>query len=179
MAALSWALSRALGRYGSLQELFVKGMDESDANIRRALARFVGRLRAVDLAPLKHGKFYRHLLPSPVDGSACKRLNLFLRWMVRRKLPDLGVWTLVEPSKLIFPLDTHVARICRNLGITQRHTPNWQMAEEITQEFRKLDPGDPVRYDYAVSRLGILGDCPSVPEAAVCVSCRLHAICAP
>jgi len=99
-----------------------------------------------------------YLLPSPASGSACKRLNLFLRWMVRRgDHLDLGLWPEVSPRQLVIPLDVHVARIARRLGLTARRTDDWNTAEEITDRLRIYDPEDPVKYDFALSHIGMMG----------------------
>ena len=98
------------------------------------------------------------LLPSPSAGSACKRLNLFLRWMVRQDNVDPGGWDSVSPAKLIIPLDTHMHRIGRRLGLTPRRQADLRTAIEITEGFRGICPSDPVRYDFALTRLGIRRD---------------------
>jgi uncharacterized protein (TIGR02757 family) len=97
-------------------------------------------------------------VPSPVGGSACKRLNLFLRWMVRQDGVDPGGWDNVPQSKLIVPVDTHMHRICLRLGLTTRKQANMATALEITEGFRALAPDDPVRYDFSLTRLGIRRD---------------------
>lgn len=100
---------------------------------------------------------FDYLLPSPSSGSACKRLNMFLRWMVReRDGIDFGLWKNVLPSTLIMPVDTHVARIAATLGFTKRSTADWRMAEEITTALRKFDSNDPVRYDFSLCRAGMV-----------------------
>ncbi|MCD6487215.1 MAG: TIGR02757 family protein, partial [Syntrophobacterales bacterium] len=98
------------------------------------------------------------LLPSPAKGSACKRLNLFLRWMVRHDDVDPGGWDDISSSKLIIPLDTHMHRICLALGITKRKQADMKTALEITRSFQVMAPHDPVRYDFALTRLGIRKD---------------------
>ena len=111
-------------------------------------------------------------------GSACKRLNLYLRWMVRRgDNLDFGLWTDVDPAKLIIPLDTHVARISRYIGLTERKSCDWVAAEEVTCSLRILDPKDPVKYDFAICRLGILDDCPSKRDHEKCKLCTLADVC--
>ena len=100
----------------------------------------------------------RNLLPAPRDGSACKRLMLFLRWMVRRDAVDVGEWTSVSPGELVIPLDTHVHRIARELGLTSRATADLAAALEVTESLRAYDPLDPVRFDFSLSRLGIRSD---------------------
>ena len=93
--------------------------------------------------------------PSPRDGSACKRLNLYLRWMVRRGGVDLGVWSAVQPSQLVIPLDAHVLAIARRVRLTRYKGPGWAMALDITARLRQLDPVDPVKYDFAFHRMGL------------------------
>ena len=120
----------------------------------------------------------RFLLPSPEEGSGCKRLNLYLRWMVRRGDGlDLGLWTSVHPRQLLMPVDTHVARIAAYIGLTRRMSPGWRMTEEITASLRRLDPGDPVRYDFALCRLGILDACPRRRNPVICADCPLEPVC--
>ncbi|MFC1474950.1 TIGR02757 family protein, partial [bacterium] len=99
-----------------------------------------------------------YLTPAPRRGSACKRMNLFLRWMVRRDDVDPGPWTDVPASKLVVPLDTHMHRISSGMGLTSRKQADLKTAIEITDAFRAISPEDPVRYDFALTRLGILGN---------------------
>jgi uncharacterized protein (TIGR02757 family) len=149
---LAWLLEnlkRALKRYGSLQACFLSKYDPASPTVLPALAHFAEELSACDCPP--NGM----LLPSPERGSACKRLNLFLRWMVRSDEVDLGVWTGVPASKLIIPLDTHMHRISKQLGLTRRNQADMRTALEITDRFRSIVPADPVRYDFALTRLGI------------------------
>jgi uncharacterized protein (TIGR02757 family) len=119
------------------------------------------------------------LLPLPSRGSACKRLNLFLRWMVRpADGVDFGLWRGVRPAQLLMPLDTHVWRIARALGLTARRTADWRAAVEITDALRRIDPQDPVRFDFAIARLGIVGRCRrATADPAGCRSCVLAGAC--
>ncbi len=121
----------------------------------------------------------RYLLPSPDGGSACKRWNLFLRWMVRppREGVDLGIWTTWSPAGLVMPLDVHVHRVSRFLGLTTRNDTSWRTAEAITDALRRLDPEDPVRFDFALAHLGISGDCRGHHDPEVCASCPLEPVC--
>jgi uncharacterized protein (TIGR02757 family) len=120
----------------------------------------------------------RAFLSDPASGSACKRLNLFLRWMVRPDDGlDLGLWAPVRPDQLVIPLDTHEARISRYLGLSDRRTVDWKMAVEVTEGLRRLDPSDPVRYDFALSRLGILDECPRRRDPVKCRRCPLVPVC--
>lgn len=138
-----------------------------------ALSRLVQRLRAE--LPATYG--LRFSLPDPLEGAACKRWRMFLRWMARTGWPDLGLWTRYPQDQLVIPLDTHVARVSRFIGLTARATPDGRMAREITEALRRLDPTDPLRYDFALSHLGILGDCPGLRRKATCAGCPLYAIC--
>jgi hypothetical protein len=130
VAGLLWRAAQAIREHGSLGALFLRGYTPEDPNVG----------------------------PS-ADGSACKRLNLLLRWMVRRDDGlDLGLWSEVSPSGLVIPLDTHSSRVARGLGLTQRATMDWRAAEEVTRSLRKYDPDDPVRYDFALCHVSMSGD---------------------
>ncbi|MBI2884323.1 MAG: TIGR02757 family protein [Candidatus Methylomirabilis oxyfera] len=163
LAILCYLLYQAIAAAGSLQAFFLKGYDPAHDDIGPALTSFVERMLSLDVSPLYPSDILpakagdRFFFPSPAGGSACKRLNLFLRWMVRRgDAIDFGIWTEVSPAKLIVPLDTHVARIARQLGLTTIKQTNWRMAKEVTERLRIFDPEDPVKYDFAICRLGIL-----------------------
>lgn len=138
-----------------------------------ALSRLIHRLRAE--LPDTYGT--RFSLPDPLAGAACKRWRMFLRWMVRPGWPDLGLWTRYPAEQLVIPLDTHVARVSRFIGLSRRATPDGKMAQEITAALRRLDPTDPLRYDFALSHLGILGDCPGVRHRSTCAACPLYSVC--
>lgn len=97
----------------------------------------------------------KFMFPLPELGSACKRMNLFLRWMVRKDELDFGLWNEISTGKLIIPVDTHVARICRTLKLTKRKNVSWAMAEEITGNLKKFDSSDPVKYDFAICHIGM------------------------
>ncbi|MCH8942800.1 MAG: TIGR02757 family protein [Bacteroidetes bacterium] len=97
----------------------------------------------------------KFMFPLPSKGSVCKRMNLFLRWMVRKDELDFGLWDEIDKSKLIIPVDTHIARICRKLKLTKKKNINWNMAEEITENLKKYDPDDPVKYDFAICHIGM------------------------
>jgi len=179
---LVYYMKQMLKTSGSLGEFFRGGRSEI-LEIRQLLSDFVQRVLALDCSPmypdgiLPKDAGIRFLFSSPDNGSACKRLNLFLRWMVRRDDIDLGLWPFISPAQLIIPLDTHVARICGLIGLTARKTAGWAMAEEITDNLKMLDPHDPVKYDFAISRLGILARCPKVPVPFQCLQCELKEFC--
>jgi uncharacterized protein (TIGR02757 family) len=100
----------------------------------------------------------RKHIASPAKNSSCKRLNMFLRWMVRndKKGVDFGIWEKISPSQLICPVDVHVARVARHFNLLKRKVVDWQAAVELTNELRKFDPDDPVKYDFALFGLGVL-----------------------
>ncbi|MBI5811001.1 MAG: TIGR02757 family protein [Deltaproteobacteria bacterium] len=169
---------------GGIGRFFMRGYSPGAENVKNALAAFSENALLLDSSPVYGGKRLpkaagvRFFFPSPADGSPCKRLNLYLRWMVRRgDNLDFGIWKEVDPAKLIIPLDTHIARISRNIGLTKRASPDWKMAEEITGELKKLDPEDPVKYDFALCRLGILDRCPKRRDRKKCESCLIKSIC--
>ena len=99
-----------------------------------------------------------YLIPSPADGSACKRLNLFFRWMVRSDEVDPGGWTKAKAADLVVPLDTHAFKAAKILGFTEKKAPNYKTALEITSHFAEISPDDPVKYDFALTRFGIRDD---------------------
>jgi uncharacterized protein (TIGR02757 family) len=179
VACLLYGAGAILREHGSLGACFAK---QYRNDLRAALGAFVDQLCAPDFTPItgKRGPTRRlkHLLPHPDRGSACKRLNLFLRWMVRGPDGvDFGLWKDVPRSALVVPLDTHVHRIGRFIGLTSRKDLSWRTAEEVTRRLRALDPEDPVRYDFALSHLGISGTCASRKDARRCAGCPLKPIC--
>jgi uncharacterized protein (TIGR02757 family) len=152
---------QAINRHGSIEGAFLKGFDKSDKTVKRALDAFSRAMRAsaLEICPSVQGRF-AFFFPAPGDGtrSACKRLNMYLRWMVRGNDGiDLGIWKNVPPSALVMPVDTHVAAAAARLGLTRRASAGWAMAEEITDALRSLDPHDPVRFDFSLCRAGMVG----------------------
>jgi len=160
IVAFIYILSNILRNYGTLRNLFYRVYEEG--NMRSTIIRFINTLRSVDVSPVYGHKQYPqgllHLLPSPEKGGACKRINMFLRWMVRPDDGiDFGLWKEIPPSALIIPVDTHIARIGKAIGLTGRKTVSWKMAEEITEGLKKFSPHDPLKYDFALCHLGING----------------------
>jgi uncharacterized protein (TIGR02757 family) len=152
---------RALEHHGSLHALFLSGYSEADSDVRPGLTAFVNELRGFAHDLDGAGSYgLRHFLASPADGSACKRLNLYLRWMVRNESPDVGAWPGISPAKLLIPVDVHVARIAKCLGWTTRLSADMRMSLEITDVLRRLDPADPIRFDFVLSHLGMDGLAP-------------------
>lgn len=179
--ALLWVIRQMLDRSGSIEGFFLEG-DTGGEDIRDALDSFSARAMALDLrtaygrVPARPGVGY--FFPRPSGGSGCKRLNLFMRWMVRRDALDLGVWTRVSPSRLIVPLDTHIIRVGRCLRLTRYTSPGWPMALDITRALRTLDPADPVKYDFSVCHLGMMNACGSgTPRGNT--QCPLKDVCRP
>lgn len=167
------AVRAAYLRHGTLEALYRSGMREGDA--RGNLGRFLSFFREAWGEGLPRERNF--LFPDPRLGSACKRHHLFLRWMVRSgDGVDLGIWRSVPPSLLLVPVDTHMARLARCLGLTGRSAADWRAAEEITAAFRAVCPEDPVRYDYALTRIGILGEC-TARRPGTCGRCPLAPLC--
>jgi len=152
LAGLLVGIRSLMLRYGSLYRCFLRGLNGTDETILPALIVFARELTGAG----NHST--GHLIPLPERGSACKRLNLFLRWMVRKDAVDPGGWDGVPPSKLIIPLDVHMHRVGQALGFTARKQADLQTALEITRGFKRLVPKDPLRYDFSLTRLGIRKD---------------------
>jgi uncharacterized protein (TIGR02757 family) len=182
IVALLWLLRQMVDRAGSVEGFFLEGHDPSADDVAGGLDSFSTRALALDLkaaygrVPRRPGVCY--FFPRPSAGSACKRLNLFLRWMVRRDALDLGVWRRVSPAMLVVPLDTHVIRVGRCLRLTAYTSPGWRMARDITASLRRLDPDDPVKYDYALCHLGMMNAC-GFSRAQADSQCPLRGVCRP
>ena len=180
---LLWHLRRVVLDHDSLEDAFLSGTtgDVPEGHLARLTA-FAGLFRRLDPSPITGGAglpaSYRHLVVDPAGGSACKRWNLFLRWVVRpADGVDLGLWTRVDPGVLVIPLDLHVGRITRLIGLRNRRTPDWKSAEEVTMRLRSIDPHDPVRFDFPLSHLGISESCKGRWVRDVCGACALRRIC--
>jgi uncharacterized protein (TIGR02757 family) len=173
-------VKRAREAHGSLGALFAAG-DSRGPDFVPALSTFYENLR-VSSSPSPSGglsRGLRFLLPSPAEGSACKRAHLFLRWVVRSDDFDLGLWTgeLFSPSRLLLPMDTHVHRISTYLGLTRRKTADLAAAREATGFLRRIAPRDPVAYDWSLSRLGILAECVRERTRRHCARCAVRPVC--
>lgn len=178
LVALLTCVAAAIAQHGSLAALFEAGYDEADRDIGPALTRFVASIiHSTGHRPPGTVNALRYLLTSPADGSACKRMNLYLRWMVRRTSPDLGIWDFVDPAKLVMPVDTHIHRIATFLGLNGRKSADWKAARAITDALARFDPADPVRYDFAICRLGILDLCSRKRRKENCDVCKLREVC--
>jgi uncharacterized protein (TIGR02757 family) len=161
VACLLFFIRQMLEQDGSIEGFFARGLEAGAPDVGPALASFSARALALDHGGLYGGRGLpagagvRFFFPSPADGSACKRLNLYLRWMARRDGVDLGVWRAVDPAGLVIPLDAHIYAIARRVRLTRYRSPGWPMAVDITRRLRRLDPADPVKYDFAFHRMGL------------------------
>ena len=171
-------LKKTLNKFGSLENLFLAGFDSQDENIIPAATKFIRALNAGDSPGLKF------LLSDPANGGTCKRLFLFLRWMVRNDEVDAGLWKTIDRAKLIAPVDVHIGRLSRILGLHSKKTINLKTALEITADLRKINPADPVKYDFALCRIGILENCTGKPfdpaqgkQNKYCPNCELAKFC--
>ena len=182
VVALLLILQQMLRRAGTLEAFFVAGDDPASADVGPGLESFSTRASGIDVV----GAYRAHRPRAGVDyffarpsrGGACKRLNLFLRWMVRCDRLDPGGWTSVRAARLVVPLDVHVIRVGQCLGLTGYRSAGWRMAADITASLRQLDPADPVKYDFALCHLGMQDRCGfSRPQADA--HCPLRGLCRP
>lgn len=145
-------LKKHYQRFSTLEKAFSQFLQAKSTSVAPALTGFhdyVFSLPAVSLRTKKH-------IATPARNSACKRLNMFLRWMVRRgSSVDFGIWTTISPDLLCCPLDVHVGRTARQLGLLTRRQDDWKAVMELTLNLRQLDPHDPVKYDFALFGMGI------------------------
>lgn len=191
LGALLRLLSRSWREHGSLGAHFLSFLEPSAPHIGDALTGLIAEWRtwiADDRVPPPES--FGYLLTSPASGSCCKRWCMFLRWMGRKDALDPGLWTrgsglsqtfpnkrALRSSQLILPLDTHTGRISQYLGLTPRKSLGWLAALEITEALRACDPADPTRYDFALSRLGILDLCQRTYRREICTECDLIEVC--
>ncbi|MBF0343388.1 MAG: TIGR02757 family protein [Nitrospirae bacterium] len=173
VCAFLYVIHRVLQQKGSLKAAF---LERYNGDVYEMLGNFVQYACEIDTIAV-YGDNIHHigllqLFPSPFKGSACKRLNMFLRWMVRDKDIDFGLWKELPKSGLIIPLDTHIGRVGRCLGLTTRKSNDWKTAKEITVHLKEFDPDDPIKYDFALCHHGISGSC----SPAQCGGCELNAV---
>ena len=171
-------LKTAISRYGSIERYFALGYNPGDKNIIPTLSKFCNSLLDIYVDGHKGhtSRGLKYLLVSPAGGSACKRLNLFLRWMVRGDDVDAGLWKSIDKAKLVVPVDVHMSRLCKILGLYDRRTISMSAAVEITESFSKIERADPVKYDFALSRIGILENCNGRLRKG-CELCELFGFC--
>ncbi|MDD3520960.1 MAG: TIGR02757 family protein [Actinomycetota bacterium] len=143
------ALKRIIGRYETIGQCFSSIYDDNEVNIFNSLNRFI------KIIGNEISNDYNSLVSKPDGSSAYKRFNLFLRWMVRKDNVDPGGWDFIQKSKLLIPLDTHMYRICCKLDFTKRKQAGIKTVIEITDCFKKINPEDPVKYDFALTRISM------------------------
>ncbi|HOO97779.1 MAG TPA: TIGR02757 family protein [Caldisericia bacterium] len=165
MAQLLVGLSGTIKKYETLENLISEKLEGSNNNLIPALTGFVDEI-------CRHsGCGFPHLLPNPINGSACKRLLLYFKWMVRHDDVDPGGWN-ISPSTLLIPVDRHMHKIACGLGITQKKSANLKTAIEITDYFRSISPDDPTKYDFVLTRFGIRKEFDRDEEVkAICEKC--------
>lgn len=183
LCALLLAARTMLDEADSIGEFFLGCYDREADDITPSLIEFSAALLAMDYSAVFGGRaiptdsYFPFFFPSPASGSACKRLCMYLRWMVRPDDGiDLGLWHEIPPAKLIIPVDAHIRRICRYLGLTRRKQADWRMAREITAALRELDPADPVKYDFSLCHLGISEGCDG-RDRLRCTACPVNTLC--
>ncbi len=182
--AFLYAVSLILKKYGSLEALFDKYYVDTHFDYIPALSGFVSEFYSLNLKYFypdgKLSRGFLQLLPDPAKKSVCKRLHLFLRWMIRKELPDFGLWEY-SPSKLLIPVDTHIAKLSLYLGLTARKTVDVEFSREVSAKLRKYNREDPVRYDFSLCHIGISQGCPvSITDKVnknVCRECNLSPVC--
>ena len=148
-------LKYILNNKSSLKNLFINGFDVEEKNIKYLLSNFSNSLLNIASHFGKLSRGVKFMFPNPESGSACKRMNLFLRWMVRKDELDFGIWNEIPAANLIIPVDTHVAKISKQIGLTKKKNVSWNMAEEITNNLKLIDKKDPVKYDFAICHIGM------------------------
>jgi uncharacterized protein (TIGR02757 family) len=182
-AALLYAIAGARRAAGSIRAFFEAELRPDEPDVGGLLSRVTGRLLALDYRPvlgrrrLPERSPVRFFFPDPASGSACKRWNLYLRWMVRRDRLDFGLWPAIPTDRLIIPTDTHIHLVARRLRLTRRKTADWTAARQITRSLARFDPADPVRFDYALCRIGIFGICRRELRRSRCGECLAAAAC--
>lgn len=184
LSALFLGMQQMLRQSGSIQSFFLRGYNTADSDVSGSLNNYTTAVLALDYAAvfetgtIPNDSFFPFLFPSPASGSACKRLCMMLRWVVRPADGiDLGLWSGIAPAQLVIPVDTHISRISRYLCLTSRKAADWRMAQEITTALRIFDPGDPVKYDFSLAHLGISDGCDG-KDMSRCSSCPIVGICA-
>ncbi len=184
LCALFSALQQMVRQSGTVHAFFLQGHNGADSDVSSSLNQYSAAVRALDYSAVFASEHispescFPFLFPAPASGSACKRLCMMLRWLVRPADGiDLGLWNGITPAQLVIPVDTHISRISRYLGLTSRTTGDWRMAREITSALRAFDPADPVKYDFSLAHLGISDGCDG-KDMDRCFSCSIASICA-
>ena len=183
LCALLWGIRLMIEQAGSVEKFFLRGLEADAEDVTGALNSYSAAVLSQDYSQVFGTKaipsesYFPFLFPAPVSGSACKRLCMFLRWVVRPADDiDLGLWHGISSAKLIIPVDTHIQRISGYLGFTRRKSADWRMAREITAALRHFDPTDPVKYDFSLAHLGISAGC-NGSDPLICLTCPIAGIC--
>jgi uncharacterized protein (TIGR02757 family) len=183
LCALLWSIRLMIEQEGNVNTFFLGSHDPAAEDVTESLNGYTSGVLALDYRPvfgtngIPVDSYFPFLFPAPSSGSACKRLCMFLRWVVRPADGiDLGLWHGISPAQLVIPVDTHIQRICGYLGFTRRTSGDWRMAREITASLRRFDSSDPVKYDFSLAHLGISEKCNGADPAA-CVTCAIAEIC--
>ena len=176
---LLFIIHKLLGKYLSVETAFKNYYASDDPDTGKGITGLVAEIMSINTSVIYgkdiHPHGMMHFFPTPAKGSACKRMNLFLRWMVRDRDIDFGIWKGIPKNKLVIPLDTHIARISRCLGFTMRRSADWKAAVEITNALKQFDPDDPVKYDFALCHHGIAGMC-AKGDVRLCTGCIFSAL---
>jgi uncharacterized protein (TIGR02757 family) len=167
-------LKAILKKHGSIEAFFALGYADTDETIIPALTKFTQNLMAMHKGEISRG--LKYMITDPARGSACKRLNLYLRWMVRDDDVDAGLWKSIDKAKLVVPIDVHMSRLCKILGFYEAKTVTLKTAVQITKNFSLIDPTDPVKYDFSLSRIGIIENCTG-QFGQSCCACKLFKFC--
>lgn len=183
LCALLWGMRQIVEQTGSIQSFFLRGHSGADIDVSDSLDNYTAAVLALDYSDvfgthdIPADSYFPFLFPAPSSGSACKRLCMMLRWLIRPADGiDLGLWDAISPAQLIIPVDTHISRISRYLGLTSRKAADWRMAQEITAALRCLDRYDPVKYDFSLAHLGISDGCDG-KDISRCKVCPIVKIC--
>ncbi|HEV2429580.1 MAG TPA: DUF2400 family protein, partial [Thermoplasmata archaeon] len=178
MGYLAYRLHETYAASESLEEVYRSGRSFA-GDFSGGIAAIARALRSPPTERRAAPPGYDRLFPDPLgrSRSPCKRITLFVRWMVRREAPDLGLWTRVDPGELRIPLDQHVYWIAYHLGLTQRKSRSWATVEEVTEALRAVDRDDPIKYDFVLCHTGISGDCPKERDLAICGPCAVRPDC--
>ncbi len=178
IATFAYSIGNVINKKGSLKNVFFEGYNKNKNTIEglSELRDSIYKEAEMCISPVPHG--IKHLLPDPKSGGCCKRWHMFLRWMVRpNDGVDIGIWSEVPASELIIPLDTHISKISRNIGLTTRKADDLQTAKEITSKLKECCPEDPIKYDFAICHLGISGKCTYGKDTNLCKKCGLSSLC--
>ncbi|PKL41861.1 MAG: TIGR02757 family protein [Candidatus Riflebacteria bacterium HGW-Riflebacteria-1] len=175
---LATAAGNLIKQHKSLKKVFLKGFTPQSSIKDGLISLRQGLLAEAEKVggPISRGT--RHLLPDPAAGGCVKRWQMFLRWLVRpNDGVDMNLWPEVSPSLLLIPLDRHISRIARNLGLTARGSDDWKTAEEIAARLAEFCPEDPIKYDFSLCHLGIAGECTHGKDQNLCRRCLLASAC--